>query len=242
MGEVATQRGRGRARDRSIDARVLAVAATQLGELGFEAMSVAAIADDAGTTRQAIYRRWPTKSDLAAAAMAAIDGDDDVDPEVSANSAQPFVDLIAELTDFRRGVSKPGRLSLVGSMLQTSADPDVAARYRDRVVAPRRRRLRAIFERAQHLAQIDADADLDVLVTMCTGAWYARALAGEAPPRNWARRTAELAWRAAGGGQGPASHDGSPRLSMSAPPAAGAAAGTARRRATPRPPRATLAP
>ena len=178
---------------------MLAVAATQLAALGFEAMSVAAVADDAGTTRQAIYRRWPTKSDLAAAAMAAIDVEGDADHESEVESVDPFADLVAELVDFRRGVSRPGRLSLVGSMLQTSADRDVAARYRARVIAPRRRRLRAIFERAQQLGQLEADADLSVLVTMCTGAWYARALAGEQPPRNWALRTAELAWRAAGG-------------------------------------------
>ena len=197
MEAVTTRPGRGRARDPGIDARVLAVTAEQLAALGFEAMSVAAIADDAGTTRQAIYRRWPTKSDLAAAAMAAIDGDQD--DQASADSAEPFADLVAELADFRRGVSRPGRLSLVGSMLQTSADRDVAARYRERVVTPRRRRLRAIFERARQVGQIDGDADLAVLVTMCTGSWYARALAGERPPAHWARRTAELAWRAAGG-------------------------------------------
>ena len=32
---------------------------------GYDAMSVVAVAADAGTTRQAVYRRWPTKADLA---------------------------------------------------------------------------------------------------------------------------------------------------------------------------------
>jgi len=34
-------------------------------------MSLAAVAQEAGTTRQALYRRWPTKASLAAAAVAA---------------------------------------------------------------------------------------------------------------------------------------------------------------------------
>ncbi len=34
-------------------------------------MSVAAVAEEAGTTRQAVYRRWPSKAELGAAAMAA---------------------------------------------------------------------------------------------------------------------------------------------------------------------------
>ena len=32
---------------------------------GYEAMSVAAVAEEAGTTRPALYRRWATKADLA---------------------------------------------------------------------------------------------------------------------------------------------------------------------------------
>ncbi len=121
------------------------------------------------------------------------------DEPIPPTTSDPFADLVAELADFQRGVGRRGRLSLVGSMLQESADPDTVARYRERVVAPRRRRLRAALDRAGSLGLIDANADLEVLVTMCTGAWYARALAGGRPPPNWAHRTARLAWRAAGG-------------------------------------------
>jgi len=59
--------------------------------------------------------------------------------------------------------------------------------------------VRLILERAQRLGLIDADADLDVVVTMGTGSWYARALAGQPPPRNWPQRTAALVWAAVGG-------------------------------------------
>jgi hypothetical protein len=121
------------------------------------------------------------------------------DGPTAATTADPFTDLVTELADFQRGISRSGRMSLVGSMLQDSADTEALARYRARIVLPRRRRLRAILERARHLQLIDADADLEVLVTMCTGAWYARALAGSRPPANWARRTAALVFRAAGG-------------------------------------------
>jgi tetracycline repressor-like protein len=65
--------------------------------------------------------------------------------------------------------------------------------------APRRRRLRLILERAQRLGMIDADADFEVAVTLCTGSWYAGAVAGDAPPPNWPQRTAALVWRAVGG-------------------------------------------
>ncbi len=51
---------------------------------------------------------------------------------------------------------------------------------------------------------IDSDADLEVAITLCTGSWYARALAGLPPPPDWPGRTAALVWRAVGGAQGPA--------------------------------------
>lgn len=187
-------RRRGRARDPAIDARILAVAHRHLSNVGYEAMSVAAVAEEAQTTRQALYRRWPTKASLASAALA---GAEDSGPVIS--SPEPLRDLAAELTDFQRGVSKPGRLSLVGTMLQGSTDAKLRARYQERVIAPRRQRIRTILQRAQELGLIDPEADLDVAVTLPTGAWYARALAGERPPRDWPQRTAEMVWRAVGG-------------------------------------------
>jgi AcrR family transcriptional regulator len=157
-------------------------------------MSLAAIAHEARTTRQALYRRWPTKASLAAAAMTT-----PVDAATASTSEDPLADLAAELANFERGVSRAGRLSLVGTMLQDSTAPEALNRYRTQVVAPRRGRLRAILEHARHLGLIDLDADLDVAVTMCTGSWYARALSGSPPPPNWPTRTAALVWRAVGG-------------------------------------------
>jgi AcrR family transcriptional regulator len=193
-GEGTAVRHRGRARDPAIDARILAVAHRHLSNVGYEAMSVAAVAEEAQTTRQALYRRWPTKASLASAALA---GAEDAGPVIS--SPEPLRDLVAELADFQRGVSKPGRLSLVGTMLQDGTDAELRARYQERVIAPRRQRIRTILERAQALGLIDPDADLDIAVTLPTGSWYARALAGERPPRDWPQRTAELVWHAVGG-------------------------------------------
>ncbi len=185
---------RGRTRNPEIDVNVLDVAARHLATFGFEAMSLAAIADEAGTTRQALYRRWADKGELAAAAMNSIG-----EHTTTTDTTDPYVDLIAELADFQRGVSRAGRLSLVGTMLQDSVESDARARYRAQVVAPRRRRLRSILVRARQLGLIDAGADIEVALTMCTGSWYARALAGGKPPANWPRRTAALVWRALGG-------------------------------------------
>lgn len=175
--------------------RVLTVAKRHLSRDGYEGMSISAVAQEAGTTRQALYRRWPTKADLAAAVIGSIE-----DPgAVSAPQPEPFAALVEELTDFVRGVSMPGRMSLVGAMLQETADAGVVARYQSRVIAPRRARIMGILREAQRLNLIDRDADLEIAVAMCTGSWYGRALAGDTPPPDWPQRATAMVWRAVGG-------------------------------------------
>ncbi len=186
--------GRGRPRDPEIDQRVLEVTRRHLAQHGYEAMSVVAIAQEAGTTRQAVYRRWPTKADLATAAIAALSR-----AEERPHTDDPYADLVRELDAFRQGISRPDGLSMVGTMLNAGTDADLVALYRKRIVAPRRTRLREILERARSADLLDHDADLEVAVAMLTGNWYARALAGGPAPSRWAARTATLVWRALGG-------------------------------------------
>ena len=139
-------------------------------------------------------------ADLATAAIAAL-----ADTRAATPSDDPFADLVAELTDFQQGVSRRDGVSMVGTMLQDTTDPELRRLYRQRVVRPRRARLRAILERGIASGALDADADLEVATTMLTGSWYARALAGDRAPERWAQRAAALAWRALGG-QAPATN------------------------------------
>lgn len=182
----------GRPRDGTIDDAVLRVALEHLAAHGYEAMSVAAIAADASTTRPAIYRRWPTKADLAVAAVAAL-------PEAAPQprTGDHEADLRAELTAFARGVARPGGISLVGAMLQDGTDAELRARYREQVVAPRRARIRAIVRDAVADGTLPADTDVELAVASCTGSLYALALAGKAPGRDWARRMARHTFAAA---------------------------------------------
>lgn len=189
----------GRPRDPSIDQALLTAALGELAAVGYEGMSMSSVAARAGTTRTALYRRFESKADLATAAIASMSEAGDRLP-----TDDPLEDLVIELDAFRRGVSRPNGVSLVGAMLQSSADPDMLALFRRRIVDPRRRRLTGILERARRAGLIDDDADIEVAVTTLTGSWYAMALAGTEPPVDWPARLAGLTWRGLGGRQ--ASH------------------------------------
>jgi len=191
--------GPGRPLDRSIDERVLAIAVSHMAQHGYEAMSVVAIAHQAGTTRQALYRRWPSKADLATAAIGALAGS-----EERSSTGEPYADLVNELKSFQRGIRRPDGLSMVGTMLNRATDPELVHLYRQRVVAPLRAALLRIMHQAQAEGLLDTNADIDLAVAMLTGSWYARALAGKDPPRRWAERTAAVIWRGLGGQPPPA--------------------------------------
>lgn len=190
----ASTTGPGRPRDREIDNAVLEVARRHLAAHGYEAMSLVAVAAEAGTTRQALYRRWPTKADLATAAIAGLSRADD-----RPDTDDPFADLVTELAAYRAGVTRPNGISMVGSMLQQSTDEHLRRLYRERIVSPRRARLAHILRRAVDSGLADADADVEFAVAACTGVMYALQLAGSSVPRDWADRTARLVWRSIGG-------------------------------------------
>jgi AcrR family transcriptional regulator len=184
----------GRPRDAAIDHAVLDETLRQLARDGFAGLSLASIAAGAGTTRPAIYRRWPDKEALVVDAVAAL-----AQVEPPPMTGAPFDDLVVELEHFRHCITVAASLPVAGLMLGDGVDPDVRARYREAVVAPRRASIRACLAAAIEQGQLDADADLEIAGTFLTGSWYALALGGAVPPQDWAQRTVRLVWRACGG-------------------------------------------
>ncbi len=184
----------GRPRDGFIDEAVLNAALQALARDGLAGLSVARIAAEAGTTRPAIYRRWPTKTDLAVAAVARL-----AEVSVPIPTGEPFTDLVAELDDFRHCITEAGSLQLAGAMLSGAVPEEVRRAYLERIVAPRRTRIRALLRTAVDRGLLHADADLVQASASLTGSWYAYHVAGQTPPRDWPLRASRLAWRGCGG-------------------------------------------
>ncbi|MFC5103299.1 TetR/AcrR family transcriptional regulator [Kibdelosporangium philippinense] len=58
-----------RLQDKQLDDAISRATLRLLGEVGFERLSIAAVATQAGTARTSIYRRWPDKEALVLAAV-----------------------------------------------------------------------------------------------------------------------------------------------------------------------------
>ena len=56
--------GAGRPRDPRIDSAILAATTELLVDIGYSNLSLAAVAERAGTTKSALYRRWSSKAEL----------------------------------------------------------------------------------------------------------------------------------------------------------------------------------
>lgn len=112
----------GRPRSTEIDEAVLRAARDLLPEVGYLRLSMSAIARRAGTTKPALYRRWPTKAHLV--------------HEAVFPSAGPEVDLDGDLRSDLRALVEAGReilaspaarAALPGLMAEMAADPAVHA-------------------------------------------------------------------------------------------------------------------
>ena len=110
---------RGRPRRAGADEEILATAIALLREQGYRALTLDAIAERAGVAKTTIYRRWPSKAALIAAALG-------VAPPPAEHDAEAIVRETAEL------------LALLG---EVDADAIDVVRA---IVGPRRARLREL--------------------------------------------------------------------------------------------------
>jgi AcrR family transcriptional regulator len=69
-GPEQPKRGRGRPRREGADDEILAVTLAMLKDVGYGALTVDAVAEQAGVAKTTLYRRWPSKSVLVATAIA----------------------------------------------------------------------------------------------------------------------------------------------------------------------------
>jgi AcrR family transcriptional regulator len=168
-------RAPGRPRSAGADEAILAAALAELGERGYARMSVDAVAARAGVSKPTIYLRHPTKADLATAAIASMR----VRPR-PAPTDDVRADLVAHLRLLRAGLERPNGMAMFGTVLAEEREtPELLALFRERLVAPRRRELRAVLEAARARGDLRRDANVEVAVNALVGAFFARYLAGD---------------------------------------------------------------
>jgi AcrR family transcriptional regulator len=168
------------AREAILDATFRLLSAPKL-----EAMTIDAIAAEAGVGRQTIYRWWPSKGAVVADALARHAGV--VVPERDSGSFT--ADLAAFLIDSFGGLENEGYAERLRQIVAEAQHDEHVSRVLADFTAVRRAALRALLERGRATGELAADADLDMLVDMAYGVLYYRLLVGHAPLDETAARS-----------------------------------------------------
>ena len=162
---------RGRPRDPRIDAAILRATADLLVEIGYSNLTMAAVAERAGTTKTALYRRWSSKAELVheAAFPAAPTAIETPPGDITA-------DIRAMIAAARDVFTSPVvRAALPGLIADMSADAELNSRVMDRFtdvfVA-----VRPDWPTPSTRREVHADVDPDRLVEVIGGATLLRML------------------------------------------------------------------
>lgn len=158
----AVDKGAGRPRDPRIDAAILGATADLLVEIGYSNLTMAAVAERAGTTKTALYRRWSSKAELVHEAAF---------PTAPTALGMPEGDIA---TDIRAMIAAAGavftspvvRAALPGVIADMAADTDLSARVMSRftgLFGIVRDRLVHAVERGEVHPDVDPDRLIEVI-------------------------------------------------------------------------------
>jgi AcrR family transcriptional regulator len=181
--------GVGRPRDPRIDAAILGATADLLVEIGYANLTMAAVAERAGTTKTALYRRWSSKAELVHEAAFP------VAPTALTTPEGDIVGDVRAMVAAARDVftSPVVRSALPGLIADMAADADLNARVMSRFVGL----FGIVQERLGHaVARGEARADVDPerLIEIIGGATLLRLLLdpGGQQDDTWVEQTAAI--------------------------------------------------
>jgi AcrR family transcriptional regulator len=179
----------GRPRDKRIDSAVLRATVELLGETGYAELSVDAIARRAGTSKPAIYRRWPSKAHLVHEAVFPI-GDATALPDTG-SLAGDVREMVRRSAAFL--TTPPARAALPGLVGEMAADMTLHAALLERFSDILSRGLTARLDDAVARGEARPDATAAELVEAVAGiTLFALLTHGAALDDAWVERTAAL--------------------------------------------------
>lgn len=179
----------GRPRDPRIDQAVLRAAADLVVEVGYAQLTIAAIAERAGTSKPAIYRRWPSKAHLLHEAAFPAEDERFALPDTGSLADDLAEMLRRTATAFADPVA---RAITPGLLAEFAVDPGLHAVLLERFGGA----WKLFHDRialAAERGEVRADADPDVLIETLAGASLMRLILGGDPfDERWVGQTTSL--------------------------------------------------
>jgi AcrR family transcriptional regulator len=147
-----------------IDAALAEAALRLLAERGFADMSVEDVAASAGVSKRTVYRHYPTKVDLAVAAIHALAGFYDF-PQ-AASSARNRLRNYLRTDDERDALFAPVLATVV---VNRDTVPELMAAMRERVLKPRRVLIERFIDEGKDSGEIREGVSAEAIAALTTG-------------------------------------------------------------------------
>ena len=170
--ETTEARVMGRPREARADRAILEAALELMAEGGVPDLRMDAVAARAGVGKAAIYRRYRSKDELAAAALAALVSEITV-PDTGSTHA----DLLALMRDAVEVYSGPVAAGAMPSVVEAmSRNPELAEAVRDGFLAARRAALQEVLDRGIGRGDLAQDLDAELALDVLAGPLFYRLL------------------------------------------------------------------
>lgn len=169
--------------------RVLQVTLEELGRVGLARLSLPRVAELSGINKTSLYRRWPTKQALVAAAL-----------KLSVPSERDLPDhgsLEMDLVDLARGlaafIASPAGMGVIRTVFAEGDTRETRRLANSMWSTPTRMGPRLVLERAIERGELRPDADLEMLLHTIGGAVLHRVFVERrSADARWARRLIRL--------------------------------------------------
>jgi AcrR family transcriptional regulator len=137
-----------------------------LADVGYDRLTMDAVASAARASKATLYRRWETKAALVLEAVLAQKGPVDDLPDTGSLRG----DLIASHCGAHGGLTDARQTSVFSSLITAlGRDPEFAEGFRRHFVGPKAERVRELFARAEARGELRDGIDFDVLVPALSG-------------------------------------------------------------------------
>jgi AcrR family transcriptional regulator len=166
---------------------ILDAALEVLAEVGYDRLTMDAVAQRAKASKATLYRRWTSKAKLVVEALAQTK----TTPEIP-DTGDLRSDLLTAFCG-HGGLTDHDTTSTFGAVVTAvTTDAEFAAEFRAQVVEPKSVVARTVFERARDRGELRADLDLDLVVPALAGIVLHRVFVlGEEPDADLVERAVD---------------------------------------------------
>lgn len=162
----------GTARGPARESAICLAALELLAEVGYDRMSMDAVAARAKASKATIYRRWPGKQELVAEAIRCR-GPQSFEPE---DTGSLRGDIIATLRTINEGIGSEDVALLAGALRAMREAPEIGALLRKQVLADKLNVGRTIVRRAVQRGELGPSADPAVFHEVAPALMFFRVL------------------------------------------------------------------